>query len=217
VWWGTITSWDRVAYVVALVLAMPLSLLGWRWLLAGFPVLAANVLSLHWYQYRIQSHYTASLIVIVVVAAAYGAARFDGFGRTRFRRPVLAGVAIVAIALWIIAGPITVWAPAHDHPDRITSMLELIPDDASVSAATTFTPQLANREDVYVFPNPWIVENYGTATTEPPDPSTVEWVAVRLDVDVRFEGLIDLLVSTGDFEIVHEDLPFLLLHRTTSG
>lgn len=217
VWWETITSWNRVGYVAGLVLAMPLSLLGWRWLLAGLPVLAANVLSLHWYQYRIQSHYTAYLIVIVVLAAAYGAARFDAYGRTRFRRPVLAVTLAIAVVVWAIAGPITVWAPAHDDPGRIASMLELIPDDATVSASTTFTPQLANRELVYVFPNPWIVENYGAAGVDPPDPATIEWVAIRTDEETEFEDLVDQLVSSDGYTIAYEDRPFLLLHRTPNA
>jgi uncharacterized membrane protein len=216
VWWDTIASWDRIRYVAALVLAMPLCLLAWRWLFVGIPVLAANVLSLHWYQYRVQSHYTAYLIVVVVLAAAYGAARFERFGPIRFRRTIIATLLVVPVLVWAIAGPISVWAPAHEDSARIVAMLEYIPSEGSVSATTTFTPQLANRERVFVFPNPWIAENYGARNTVPPDPSTIEWVAIRTDVEVDWQDLVDELVTNGEYSIVYEDPPFLLLHRSPS-
>lgn len=215
VWWDTVTSADRVGYVAGLVFAMPLSILGWRWLLVGIPVLASNVLSLHWHQYSIQSHYTAYLIVVVVIAAAYGAARFDAFGRTAWRKPVLAATVFVALVLWAVIGPITVWARAHEDQDRTAQMLALIPPDASVSATTTFTPHLANRVEVYLFPNPWIPLNYGAAGTEPPDPSTIEWVAVRTDVEQALSDLISELTSSGDYTVFHKDGPFLLLQRSS--
>ena len=216
VWWDMITSWDRIGYVVALVLAMPMSLFAWRWLLVGIPVLLANVLSLHWYQYRIQSHYTAYLIVVVVLAGAYGAARFDGFGRIRFRRAIIVSSLAVPVLVWAIAGPITAWAPAHEDPGRIAAMLEYIPSDATVSATTTFTPQLANRALVYVFPNPWIIENFGARNAVPPDPSTIEWVAIRTDVEADWSDLVDDLATTGEYSVVYEDPPFLLLRRSPS-
>lgn len=75
VWFDTFTDPKRIWYVVALVFAMPLSVFASRWLLVGIPTLLANAFSLHGYQYEIQWHYTAYLIVVVVIAGAFGAAR----------------------------------------------------------------------------------------------------------------------------------------------
>ena len=117
------------------------------------------------------------------------------------------------VIVWIIAGPITVWAPSHDHPGRIGAMLELVPHGASISATTTFTPLLANRDEVYVFPNPWVQENYGAPGVAIPDPETVAWVAIRTDVEQEFASLVTDLVASGTYTIVHEDGPFVLLRH----
>lgn len=215
VWVATITSGPKLGYVAGLVLAMPLSLLGWRWLLVGLPVLASNVLSLHHYQYRIQSHYTAYLIVVVAVAAAHGAARFTEFGRFRSRGLAIGAIAIAPVILWATLGPVTVWARPHGDTDRIANMLEHIPDDGAVAATTTFTPQLANREQVYVFPNPWIAENYGVPGGDPADMDAVDWVAIRTDVEHEFESLVIGLTASGAFAVEYEDGPFLLLRRVS--
>jgi hypothetical protein len=95
-------------------------------------------------------------------------------------------------------------------------MLEYIPSDATVSATTTFTPQLANRALVYVFPNPWIIENFGARNAVPPDPSTIEWIAIRTDVEADWSDLVDDLATTGEYSVVYEDPPFLLLRRSPS-
>lgn len=216
VWWNTVTSGKRIGDVAALVLAMPLSFFGWRWLLIGVPTLAANVLSLHHYQYRVQSHYTAYLIVAVVLAGAFGAGRFDGLGRFTWRRPMLMATIVAPLLLWIVAAPITVWAPSHDHPARIESMLALVPEGAVVSATTTFTPHLANREQAYLFPNPWEELNYGADGVVAPDPGTVEWIAIRTDVEQDFAVLVLELIQSGAFVVVREDGPFLLLHRAAA-
>ena len=214
VWWDTITSGKRLGYVASLVLAMPMAIFGWRWLLAGVPALAANVLSLHGYQYGVQWHYTAYLIVVVAVAGAYGAAKVDTVARSKWRITVVIASLFVPAILWGLAAPITVWAPNHEHPARIAAMLDQIPDDASVSAWTTFVPHLANRDEVYVFPNPWQETNYGAEGDEPPNPSTIEWVAIRMDSYREFDPIIENLTASGDYLVHYEDLPFILLRRS---
>ncbi|MCZ7531916.1 MAG: DUF2079 domain-containing protein [Acidimicrobiia bacterium] len=216
VWFETITDPKKIWYVVALVFAMPLSVFASRWLLVGIPTLLANVLSLHGYQYEIKWQYTASLIVVVAIAGAFGAGRVERF-QNRTLKIVSIGISlIVPIVIWIAAAPIRDWAKPHSDFDRINTMLAQIPSDDSVSAWTSFVPHVANREEIYLFPNPFLSYNYGADDTELPDPSTIEWVALRLDSLREFEWIVDDLIESGDYEVFYKDLPFVLLHRVDS-
>ncbi len=213
VWWDTFTGGKQLGYIASLTLAMPMCFLGWRWLLVGLPALFANVFSLHGYQYGVQWHYTAYLIVVVVIAAAAGAGRIEERWVGRKRTGALVVSILVPVILWVMAAPITVWAPAHEHPARISAMLSKIPADASVSAWTTFVPHLADREQIYLFPNPWQNHNYGAEGVEPPPPESIEYVAIRMDSYREYDELIDELSGSPDYEVIHEDHPFYLIRR----
>lgn len=212
-WWNALTDATRMTYVAVLVFAMPLALLAPRWLLIGAPALAANVFTNFGYQYEIRYHYTAYLIVAVVLAAAFGAAKIQSWDR-RWMRATAVIVAIVgAIVTWIAAGPILGWAEAQGHHAQVRAIIEIIPDDETVSAWTTLVPVLASREDIYVFPNPWTVTNYGAEGVDDPDPESVKWVFLRWDSYRQFDDIIDGILESGDFEVAVDDPPFLLLHR----
>ena len=92
----------------------------------------------------------------------------------------------------------------------------MIPEDESVSAWTTLLPPLANRELVYVFPNPWDLDYYGAVGVEDPDPSAIEWIFLRSDSYIKFDGIIDGLIESGERQVAVDDPPFLLLHRRWS-
>jgi uncharacterized membrane protein len=213
VWLRTLTDPTRIWYVAALVLAMPLAILGWRWLLVGLPGLAANVFSTHGYQYEIPWHYTAYLIVVVAIAAAHGAARWQKITGRMVKVSALVVTLIVPCVIWIAAAPVSVWAKPHEHRVRIAAMLDVIPPDESVSAWTTLVPHLANRKEVYLFPNPFEEFYYGTNEPDLPTDAQVEWVAIRLDSYRDYDRLIASLTDSGAYEVFWDDPPFRLLKR----
>jgi len=212
-WWAVVTDGTRMAYVATLVFAMPLAVLAPRWLLIGVPMLVANLFSNHGYQYEIEYHYTAYLIVAVVLAAAFGAVRVSHWGRRSLRIAAVAVAILAGSATWFVAGPRTGWPPAHVNQTQIRAILEVIPDDESISAWTTLVPPLANREVVYLFPSPWDLAYYGAAAVDDPDPSTVDWLFIRSDSYRTFDGIIDGIIESGDWEVIVDDPPFTLLHR----
>lgn len=213
VWFDTATDPTKLWYVAALVLAMPLALVGWRWLLVGLPALGANVLSTHGYQYEIEWHYTAYLIVVVTLAAAFGAARLPTIGRRWIRVSIVTATIVIPVAIWIAAAPVKVWAEPHPHHARISAMLEIIPSDASVSAWTTLVPHLANRDEIYLFPNPFESYYYGSDSVDLPDDVRPDYVALRLDSYRDFDAIFTRLVDSGEYTIFYEDHPFRLLRR----
>ncbi|MEN8040140.1 MAG: DUF2079 domain-containing protein [Actinomycetota bacterium] len=215
-WWNALSDPTRLAYIAGLVFAMPLALVAPRWLLIGVPTLVANLFTNHGYQYEIEYHYTAYVIVAVVVAGAFGAGKVQRWKLKPWRIGMIVATVLVAATTWFLAGPTDGWAKAHDHPGQIRAILEVIPEDESVSAWTTFVPALAQREQVYVFPSPWELSYYGAEGVPDPDPETIEWVFIRYDSYRQFDYIIEALLTSGDFEIAADDPPFQLLHRTSS-
>ncbi|GMQ92826.1 MAG: hypothetical protein BMS9Abin12_0303 [Acidimicrobiia bacterium] len=212
-WWAVITDGTRMTYVATLVFAMPLAILAPRWLLVGVPMLAANLFSNHGYQYEIEYHYAAYLVVAVVLAAAFGAASVSRWDRRSLRIAAVVVAIVAASATWFVAGPRTGWPAAHVNQTQIRAILEVIPDDESVSAWTTLVPPLANRETVYLFPSPWDLAYYGAEGIEDPDPSKVDWLFIRSDSYRTFDDIIDGIIESGDWEVVVDDPPFTLLRR----
>lgn len=213
VWIDTITDPTKIWYVAALVLAMPLAMLSWRWLLVGLPALAANVLSTHGYQYEIPWHYTAYLIVVVTLAAAFGAAKLPSIGRRWIRTSIVAATVLIPVVIWVAAAPVKVWAEPHTDHARISSMLAIIPADASVSAWTTLVPHLANRQEVYLFPNPFENYYYGYDSADSPDGVRPDYIALRLDSYRDFDAIFTGLVGSGEYTVFYDDHPFRLLRR----
>ena len=219
VWVDVVTDPTRIAYVAALLFAVPLCVFAPRWLLAGVPALMANVFSGHGYQYEIQYHYTAYLIAVVVIAGAFGAARIDEWKKPRMTVAAVVITAVSSLATFAVAGPITGWAAHHEHQDQIRSMLARVPADAAVSVWGTFVPSMAERETLHAFPNPFEAYYYGTGGAyglengDVPDPDDIEFLALRTDSYEDFDALIAELLMSPEFEVVVDDDPFLLLRR----
>jgi uncharacterized membrane protein len=129
-------------------------------LVAALPELAINVLSAVTTQTSIRFHYTAGLIAPLVIASIFGAKRI---GRRAF--PLAAAVLLVALVGNYRLGPIPGWryvpggqrfqAKAADVSahDRIAARaLQLIPDDAVVSATNSLGAHLSARRRVLSFP-----------------------------------------------------------------
>ncbi|MGI9665946.1 MAG: DUF2079 domain-containing protein [Acidimicrobiia bacterium] len=208
----------RLGYVAALLLALPLALLSPRWLLVGVPTLLANVFTNHGYQYDVRYHYTAYLIAVVVVAACFGAARVQ---RSSVKNAVWIALAVMIVSgftTWFAVAPVReTWAPPHEHQDQIREILDQIPDDAAVSAWTTFGAHLTEREFVYLFPNPFSEHYYatpgpyGTNGGDIPDPALLDYVFVRTDSYSLHDALIAELWTSDDWAVEVNDPPFLLL------
>ncbi len=126
--------------------------------LAAAPELALNLLSETKTQQSIHFHYVAGIVPPLIAAAVFGAKRV---GPLRAAPLVL----VSALAANYALGAIPVWrslpggaqAHAHDHDvsahDRIAARaLELVPDDAVVSATNSLGAHLSARRRFLSFP-----------------------------------------------------------------
>ena len=203
------------------------------WLFARLPdvalisglVLFTNILSTFWYQYQIDYHYSLIAVPALAIGTVYaiGAMR-EHVVRVRDRsvtvrtRPIAMGA--LATATLVTA---YLWAPVpwgrtpmfYGRTDNVYAvsareLLELVPDDAVVSANYRLTPHLAYRKEIYQFPVPFRVLLYG------PDASTegerLTERAERVDVvmlPVNLDGaLVDdwLEVADAFTEVARNDI-----------
>jgi uncharacterized membrane protein len=148
-------------YLVDLVLPLAGLCLLSPVVLVALPELAINLLSSSPTQSSIHFHYTAAEIPALIIAAVFGAARIA----PRWRIPVAAVVVLTALAGNYRLGAIPVWrelpggetlqanaATVTEH-DRIAARaLELIPDNAVVSATNSLGAHLSARKRILSFP-----------------------------------------------------------------
>jgi len=192
-----LTTFPRVMYVGAMIVPLSLAVLAPEVLLIGVPISLANLLSIHGYQHDIRFHYTAYLIAVLVMAAAVGARRLQGWlRRGRWLNFAFASVLTASLVALVMAGPIPrgptlpgiddrhpemrdPWGWSAQSPQLVEEAIALIPSDAAVAADYTVAPHLAHRDRVYMFPNPFVARFWSVPGAEPPPPDDVEWVVVR--------------------------------------
>jgi uncharacterized membrane protein len=197
-------------------------------LLIGLPMLVINVMSALPYTHDAKFHYSAIIVVAVVLASIEGCKALGRKRRelTQLAVAVVLGSAVLANLAWS-PSPLNddvhtsgVWArpwqreapvgtPARDH------MLDLVPSGAGVSATYALIPHLTHREIAYEFPNPWWITNWLDCKTSP-QPDRVDMLVVDTGVLATdgnaafgmspkelFETLTD--PDDGEFSIVGEE------------
>lgn len=143
--------WRAVALFVAL--SGPLAVRK-PWLLAAAsPILVAASLSGHEPQHRLELHYAATAIPLLLIAAVAGAIELKPRWR-RFVPLVLAGPSLAGAAMF---SPLAPWqsepGPTAGHRQAIAAALALIPGDAPVAAQSNLLAHLSQRPEAYEFPD----------------------------------------------------------------
>jgi len=134
----------------------------------GSLVLAANVVSTYWYQYHVRYHYSLVIVAPLALGTVYGIAAFGPRART-YAVAVVGVVALYTAFLW---GPLpfsrndlAYWAPSNPVAAQLREIIEVIPEDAAVSAFHSASAHLAHRQQIYQFPNPFRIVLYGPDTS----------------------------------------------------
>ena len=158
--------------------------------LISLTVLGTNMLSTFWYQYQIEHHYA----LVAVPALALGTVWAISHVADRWRGLLVAIVMCTSIwASWSWGVmpfskelPYT-WAPDHPVAVDARNIIVDIPDDAVVSAQISITAHLARRHEIYMFPNPFVVQLYGPddslAGQRLPAADRVEYVVLPLTLE----------------------------------
>jgi uncharacterized membrane protein len=150
--------WLALAGLLITLLGLPL--LAPRWLLLAVPPLAANLLSSHDPQERLQLHYALLIMFPLIVAAGFGARRLldkPGFPAWRMPAPALLILAVPALVIGFAAGglPPNLGAEKwlYERPpavDRLLAATEVIPRGAPVYADDGAAVWLTDRTEIWI-------------------------------------------------------------------
>ena len=214
------TQPDRVRFYRDLLLPLGLTpLLAPLQLLVAAPQMLASVIGTSPYARQIRWQYTSVMIAPLMVAAIDGA-RF--VWRSRRLRSWLVLVLLVSSFVSNLAWSNSpwsdnsyVWAKHSPRVDVLRRAVELVPDDASVTATYTIVPQLSRREQIYDWPNPWVESYWGVDDGHRlPSPDAIEWVVIdRNHVSVEHLPVLDEITGGGDFDVLLDESGVVVARR----
>jgi uncharacterized membrane protein len=150
--------WLALAGLLISLLGSPV--LAPRWLLFAVPPLAANLLSSHDPQERLQLHYALLIMFPLILAAGFGARRLldqPAFPAWRMPAPTLLVFAVPALLIGFAAGGLPPALAAeqwlYERPpavDRLLSTTAVIPPGAPVYADDGAAVWLTNRTQIWI-------------------------------------------------------------------
>jgi uncharacterized membrane protein len=163
--WRYLTSDDRPTYVLQLLAPTAMAFVfAPSVALTAIAVIGSNLISTYWYQHQIGYHYSLVVVPSLMFGAVYAIARLPKIAQKR----VVAAVCACSLVFgyWLSPLPLarsTVgnWSASNPAVVAAQQLFEVIPDDAVVSAYHPLTAQLARRERIYLFPNPFQRSLYG--------------------------------------------------------
>jgi hypothetical protein len=181
--------------------------------------LVANGLSTFCYQYDIEYHYGTLVVPSLAVVAVLGIARARRELRRLFVGLMLVGAAL-GMGLWGPARELPAhWpTPSQAYTQAVQTALDLIPPQAVISVEYHFVPHLSRRPEIYEFPNPWLLTNWGDRTSTdgslPERAARVKYVLVSDALDERSRGVFTGLVWSGEFRVIYNQEGVILLERS---
>lgn len=214
---GDATQPDRLRFYRDLALPLGgLPLLSPLTLAMAGPQLLASVIGLSPYARMIRYQYTAVMIAPIVISAIEGAWLVWRFKAARaFLVPWMLICSYVTNVAWSpspLSDNDVVWARPTPRHETMRDAVEMVPDDASVTATYTLLPHLAHRERIFDWPNPFQPAYWGNDDpADPsddrvrlPDPSTIEYLVVdRTQVGPGQTALFaDLIAADGEYEVL---------------
>jgi uncharacterized membrane protein len=175
------------------------------------PQMLASVIGTSPYARTIRYQYTSVMIAPITIAAVEATAWMWKYRLVRrYLVPWLLVFAYVTNIAWS-PSPISandgVWAQASPRHEAMNEAVDIVPDDASVSATYSLLPHLSQREQIYNWPNPWVPSYWSNDDDyRLPDPSAIEYLVVdRLQVGGEQTELLDSLIGPdGDYEVIYE-------------
>jgi Predicted membrane protein len=200
--WALLRQRDRLEYLWRMLVPVAfVPVISPSSLAIAFPMLAVNLLSSFPYTRDPHFHYSALVLVGVMIATVEGVARLPS---PQTRRVLVGVILATSVATTVAWGPSPVgaeyrkgsWPLQADARQAVNeAAIREVPANAAVSASYSFVPHLTHRVRVYEFPVPWRDVNWGVRGEHLDDPGEVQWIVVdRRVLDSDGETLLkDLL------------------------
>jgi uncharacterized membrane protein len=167
------------------------------------PMLAVDLLTSFPYARDAHFHYSALVLVGLMIATVEGVARLPTIQARRALVGVIFASSLVATIAW---GPSPIsneyhngWWPLHAEPTQAANEAAIreVPANAAVSATYLYVPHLTHRVRVYEFPVPWRNINWGVRGENLDDPANVDWIVVnRQLLDADGQALLETLLQS---------------------
>jgi uncharacterized membrane protein len=216
-------QFQKLAYLVLLVapLGIGISLLAPEILLVAVPALAANLLSTAPQRSSIFFHYNEAIVPLVFFAAIIGMSRLMRQKNSRFAAAGMALIIASGILGTILIGPLA-YTPFEnynflsEHSMAGREMLSLIPKAASVSATNNAVAHLSQREQIFVFPNPfhkvWYLSDRGIAQ---PDYVLIDLVPGKEGIYTpeEFAGYAGEIAGSKEYKLIGSRDSWVLYRR----
>ena len=163
--WKYLISEERPTYLFHLLAPTALAfIVAPSVALTSAGVIGANLLSTFWYQHQIGYHYSLVIVPSLMFGTAYGIARVP----VAYRKRMVGAVAVCSLSFGYWLSPLPAarstvgdWSASNPSVVAAKELFTVIPDNAIVSAYHPLTAQLARRERIYSFPNPFQRSLYG--------------------------------------------------------
>lgn len=166
----------------------------------AMPTFISTLISRHGYTDLIFLHYQATIAPFVFISSIYAVAKLSS------RQWAVIGASLVLLASLVANAQLSpsplsngfrsgIWSFELDRPETFKTVLDMVPDEAVVSAHYRFANHFTHRETIYEYPVPFrMTIPWGVSGENRPSPDNVEYVVV----DVR--GAPDYLAMAQDLE-----------------
>ncbi len=220
---------DRQSFGFLFQLLFPLGFMAlWapRYLIPALPSVLANLL-IGGYHTQIAYHHCVSIMPFIFWGAIEALSRHPKLARLSGERFALmfssALIALTLIAYSQFSSLNLRQLPqmAQDWSDnapkrRLLAELDQEIGDKGVAASDFLLPQLAHRDRIYLFPNPWKVHYWGLSGENPHHPNAVDYIVVSSQMREEKPELFEYLVANGIFRVRRNELGIVVLQRVKS-
>jgi uncharacterized membrane protein len=221
--WDVVRHKDRLEYLWHMLGPLAfVPLLSPSTFLVAVPMLAVDLLTAFPYARDAHFHYSALVLVGIVIATVEGVARLP---TARARRALVAVLLVTSVVASYEWGPSPLsreyhrgWWPLQVDPRQGVNeaAIRAVPPDAAVSASYLYVPHLTHRERVYEFPVPWFNVNWGVRGENLDDPARVDWIVVNRELlDAESLSLLTRLLRD-EFRVVSDRSGVVVARRVSA-
>lgn len=206
----------------------------------ALPQIAANLLSDAGYMRNLEYHYHTSVVAFLYVGTVTALAsaerlraRLATNGGSAKAAAIVGGVLAIAPLAFVASAVATnlAWSRVPiSYPgvvfryyeiyrndrqiEKAKSLLAKIPPDAVVSADYTTLPHISHRRRIYMYPNPFEVNNWGVDGENTHNPDDVEYIVLRKVHSIEtVTPLVQQLLDEKAFERIAGDDKMALYQR----
>ncbi len=211
-------AWMYLAYTFLPLLLIPLR--APLWLFPAIPSLLANIL-IGGYNTQIAYHYSVYAVPFLYLATIQGAHKILN---SRPRLSPLMAAGILISSAWAAAEGSRLspskaymhwqsWKGLGEMRERVSHYDQELGSSVGISASDFLLPHLANRSQIYLFPNPWKLHYWGIRGEGRHHPNQVDYIFINPGQYWHHYRLLQYLQENGFFILEFQDRRLMILRR----